>query len=524
MSKIMRGIKFQIITFRWIILLILLLFQVKWNQDYYSIGYFLLISFNSVFSFFYFKKVKSGIWEITILMEILSLLLLNSLVLFEIVQLFYLFTSFLLIGIFLPRRLSIFITLTYSLVAFITSYVEKPQQLSFVEMAHPFYFIWAFTFYLLLSLLMKNSFLFIKKWIVLLHYIEKLSRHYSMKVLHRITEGYVRKLLGISKCHICLYANYMFIDDWYNQYYTRLLLSDSSNRFERNRKVVMIDNYHGNQERYIVFPIRARNLSENAGGLLIPIEKTKRYTSLDFLLLRILLSSFLNQLYLSFQEQAMANTTKDEVRSQIAQDMHDGLAQQLFFLSAQIYQMKSHLKNGQMNQLENLIQAMEQQASSCQLEVRTFIGHLKGERRESNIYDALHQLIERLSFNTPVKIKLELSGNVTAELVEIEEAVYRLIEESINNILKHAEASQITIMVEITLVQWTIKIIDDGNGFDITEEQRKTPSYGLTGLRQRVENLGGNISIRSKLGKGTEIAAIIPREEVRKYVQSNDCR
>jgi signal transduction histidine kinase len=330
--------------------------------------------------------------------------------------------------------------------------------------------------------------------------------------------------LGNSKCYICLYANYTFIDDWYNQYYTRLLLSDSSNRFERNRKVVMIDNYLGNQERYIVFPIRARNLSENAGGLLIPIEKTKRYTSIDFLLLRILLSSFLNQLYLFFQEQAMANTTKDEVRSQIAQDMHDGLAQQLFFLSAQIYQMKSHLKNGQMNQLENLIQAMEQQASSCQIEVRTFIGHLKGERRDSNIYDALHQLIERLSFNTPVKIKLELSGNVTAELVEIEEAVYRLIEESINNILKHAEASQITIMVEITLVQWTIKIIDDGNGFDITQEQRKSPSYGLTGLRQRVENLGGNISIRSKLGKGTEIAAIIPREEVRKYVQSNDCR
>ena len=53
-----------------------------------------------------------------------------------------------------------------------------------------------------------------------------------------------------------------------------------------------------------------------------------------------------------------------------------------------------------MNQLERLIGVMEQQASACQTEVRTFIAHLKGERRESNIFDSIEQIVTRLTYNT----------------------------------------------------------------------------------------------------------------------------
>ena len=118
-----------------------------------------------------------------------------------------------------------------------------------------------------------------------------------------------------------------------------------------------------------------------------------------------------------------------------------------------------------------------------------------------------------------MKISVECKGEFFEESVEMEETVYRIVEETINNILKHAKATTITVKVEATIVQWTIKIVDDGIGFDLlSNSEHKPHTYGLNGLRERVVNLGGHISLSSRIGIGTEVLVFIPRKGMKEYV------
>jgi signal transduction histidine kinase len=515
MSKIRMSLRFYIISIRWIVLLSLFLFQIKWDQGY-SFGYTLLIGFNLLFSFMHFRKIKDSIWKISIVSEVLLLLLVNGMFLLEMDQLLYLYTSLLMIGIFSSRRELLLFAFIYSVLALLLS-LELFQQPPVEKKPFTIFFPLGFIFYLLLCFLMENVIRDLKKWLILSRYTEKLSRIQSMKILHQLTEDFVNKLLKIPKCYVCLYTNTSFQDDWYSQYYTRLLLADSRYRFNRKKRVIVIDNYLGDQERFLFVPIRFYRSSENIGGLLIPLEKKLQLNRFDFIFLKILLSSFLNHKHLLDLQLEQTASMKEEVRNKMAQDMHDGLAQQLFFLSAQVFQVKNNVAKGNLKNLDTLILAMEKQASSCQNEVRSFIADLKGAKRESNIYDAIGQLVNRLTYNTSVKINMEYQGKLTEETVEIEEAVYRLIEESINNILKHAKASTISILIDVTIVQWTIKIVDDGIGFDPLLYEQKSGSYGLSGIRERVVNLGGHLSLNSKVGTGTEIVAVIPKGRVKAY-------
>jgi signal transduction histidine kinase len=516
MSKLRIGLRLYIISIRWIVLLSLFLFHIKWDHGY-SIGYSLLIGFNLLFSFMHSRKIKDSIWKVSIILEVLILLLVNSMFSIEMAQLLYLYTSLLMLGIFISRKDSILFAFIYSVLALLLS-LELFRQPPVEKNPFTILFPMGFIFYLLLCIVMENIIIDLKKWLILSRYTEKLSRIQSMKILHDMTEDFVKKLLRIPKCYLCLYTNDSFQDDWYSQYYTRLLLGDGVYRFNRKKRVIRIDNYLGEQERFLFVPIRFSRSNENAGGLLIPLEKKLRLNRFDFIFLRILLSSFLNYKHLLDLQLEQTASMKAEVRNKMAQDMHDGLAQQLFFLSAQVYQVKNNVLKGNYKNIDTLIMAMEKQASSCQNEVRSFIADLKGEKRESNIYDAIGQLVNRLTYNTSVKINMEYQGKLTEETVEIEEAVYRLIEESINNILKHAKASTISILIDVTIVQWTIKIVDDGIGFDhVVSKVQKSGSYGLTGIRERVVNLGGHLSLNSKIGTGTEIVAVIPKGRVNAY-------
>jgi signal transduction histidine kinase len=354
-----------------------------------------------------------------------------------------------------------------------------------------------------------NSF---KKWIVLMRYADTLSQMHTFKTLHSLTEKYIKKLLKIPKCYLCMYSNNNSIDDWYNQYYTRVLQGHPISKSGKKRRGVKLENYLGEQSPFLLVPIRLYRPNKNLGGLLIPLGKKPPPNYFEFVLLRILLSSFINKWQLLIQLQDQASSIKAEVRGQLAQDIHDGLAQQLFFLSAQIFQIKNTVSKMNAPQLDSMISKLERQALSSQNEVREFIAHLKGERKKSNIYDAIHELVKRLTYNSPVNISLNYTGEFFVESVEIEETVYRMIEETINNILKHAKATSITVIVEATIVQWTIKIVDDGIGFNLLSESEHK-SYGLKGLRERIDRLGGHLTLSSSVGKGTEVLAVIPRGE-----------
>jgi two-component system sensor histidine kinase DegS len=89
-----------------------------------------------------------------------------------------------------------------------------------------------------------------------------------------------------------------------------------------------------------------------------------------------------------------------------------------------------------------------------------------------------------------------------------EVALFRMIQESVQNALKHANACEIKVSLEITNAAITVLIKDNGVGFDTT--QKKPESFGIIGMRERVELLDGELTFDSKLGKGTAVLIHVP--------------
>ena len=89
-------------------------------------------------------------------------------------------------------------------------------------------------------------------------------------------------------------------------------------------------------------------------------------------------------------------------------------------------------------------------------------------------------------------------------MAELEATLYRIVQEALNNVLKHADAQKV--IVSLTQVDdlLTLEVIDDGSGFDV-DSSHSLSSFGLQGMRERVSKVGGIMEVHSKPGEGTRL-------------------
>ena len=120
---------------------------------------------------------------------------------------------------------------------------------------------------------------------------------------------------------------------------------------------------------------------------------------------------------------------------------------------------------------------------------------------------ALEDLAERFEHVAGVEATTALSIGADRLDPELETAVYRLVQESLTNVGKHAEAESVTLQVTVGEGRLDVLISDDGHGFDPGAERS---GFGLAGMRERVELTGGELQIESKPGAGTRVMASVP--------------
>jgi len=95
----------------------------------------------------------------------------------------------------------------------------------------------------------------------------------------------------------------------------------------------------------------------------------------------------------------------------------------------------------------------------------------------------------------------------------VESALFSIVQEAVNNALKHANADNITIKLNQFELLLTVSVIDDGHGFDInrlSQNYEAQGSYGMLNLQERAEIAGGHLTVKSIIGKGTEIHVTLP--------------
>ncbi|MDQ2934220.1 MAG: GAF domain-containing protein [Chloroflexota bacterium] len=197
-----------------------------------------------------------------------------------------------------------------------------------------------------------------------------------------------------------------------------------------------------------------------------------------------------------------AELAAGQERAHLARELHDSVTQALFSMGLTARSLEILLDKDPMAAREKLAELRDLQRDAL-AEMRTLIFELRPSSLEQ---DGLVQAIRNHA--SAVGARTGLAVTVEAEPVErlaldAEEALYRIAQESLHNVVKHAGASVAHIRVEQDSGAVVLTVVDDGEGFD--PEQVSRGHLGLVGMRQRAEQVGAQVGIASKPGAGTRV-------------------
>ena len=204
---------------------------------------------------------------------------------------------------------------------------------------------------------------------------------------------------------------------------------------------------------------------------------------------------------------------QEEERKRIARELHDETAQSLIALLHQMENMLNSKDQLPIKEAQGLWKFYEQIRDVLQ-EVRHFSRDLRPSILDDlGLLPALEWLTGDLKTNYWVETSLQVTGQERRLCPEAEVLLFRIVQESLRNIAKHAKANHASVEVEFADNKTMITITDNGIGFQLPDNLAALPhigKLGLTGLQERVQLLGGELSIKSELNNGTTIFVEAP--------------
>jgi two-component system, NarL family, sensor histidine kinase LiaS len=201
--------------------------------------------------------------------------------------------------------------------------------------------------------------------------------------------------------------------------------------------------------------------------------------------------------------------TRDELarieeRNRLARDLHDTVKQQTYAGRMQLSAAKNLLSTDPQSAAEHLDAALQLNRETQQ-ELKLIIDELRPAALEGRgLAQALREYAARWQEHTGIQVEVTIRGELLLPF-PVEQALYRILQESLANVARHAEADMVTISLCEYPDQVSLVIADNGRGF---EQAAVSPnSLGLVGMKQRLAEVGGILVIESVLNKGTKVKA-----------------
>src|SRR6476659_2997298 len=192
-------------------------------------------------------------------------------------------------------------------------------------------------------------------------------------------------------------------------------------------------------------------------------------------------------------------------RARWARELHDSILQGL---GSRRVMLSSALKSGDNERLSSAVGEALGDMSRDIDELRALISELRPATLDQlGLVAALEDLTERVEHGAAIELAADVELDVGRLDPELETVVYRLAQEALNNVAKHAGADRAQLQVCSREDRLELLVSDDGKGFDQTDEHS---GFGLAGMRERVELVGGELQIESKPGDGTRVMASVP--------------
>ena len=211
-----------------------------------------------------------------------------------------------------------------------------------------------------------------------------------------------------------------------------------------------------------------------------------------------------------YAEQVEELTAENE-RNRLARELHDSVTQTIFSMTL-ITRSARTLQERDPDQVAGKLEELQDLAQNALTEMRALITQLRPLSISTDgLYAVLGKHIKEFSQRSELNISLEIPEEDTWLVCNQEQEVFRIVQEALNNISKHAQAKQALIKFEQTPTLLTITISDDGQGFDLNEKAESSHHhFGLESMRQRATELNGTLEVKSTLGAGTQVICKIP--------------
>ena len=193
-----------------------------------------------------------------------------------------------------------------------------------------------------------------------------------------------------------------------------------------------------------------------------------------------------------------------EERNRLARDLHDTVKQQTYAARMQLTAAKN-LLSSDLTAAAGHIDTALQLNRETQQELKLIIDELRPAALQGKgLAHALKEYAARWQEHTGIKVESVVSGERSLPL-EVEQALYRVLQEALSNIARHAEADTVRLSLNMSPEQVTLVVADNGRGFDVNATSPN--SYGLTGMQGRLSEVGGTLKVESTPSAGTTVTA-----------------
>jgi signal transduction histidine kinase len=206
-------------------------------------------------------------------------------------------------------------------------------------------------------------------------------------------------------------------------------------------------------------------------------------------------------------------------RERLARELHDAVTQSLYSLSLLAEAARERADKGELDPMKGYLDEMSFAAVSALKEIRLLLYELRPvDLSEVGLVEALRRRVNAVERRAGLEARI-VTGALDTLPPRVEEALYRIAQEALNNSLKHAAASSVSVHLRTEGEGIVLLVQDDGRGFDLAKAEDQG-GMGLSNMRERATELGGDLKIVTRPGQATTVTAWVPVRHAERSVDA----
>jgi signal transduction histidine kinase len=238
------------------------------------------------------------------------------------------------------------------------------------------------------------------------------------------------------------------------------------------------------------------------------------YLGAAYRLVSLLLLASLTTWLARLAADVRARLSVAEERNRIAMEMHDGVQASLIAIASQM-ELAGRIAEQEPGRAASIASDCRNLARQAADDLRFLVHRLRAQTPAEAFVPAIRQYLHNIAGRSGVAVHLDAADSAEGLGPKVEHALFRILQESMNNALKHAEADEVRVRLACEPERIMLSIRDNGRGFNA----QHTPSEGhagITGMKETMNAVGGTLDIQSRAGEGTTVTASVPRTNGRK--------